>query len=232
MSKITLNATTFDLISTLSLDDIKLLEKQNPDALAIKDKDGDVQFVVKTGGTMGSISQYGIVFANKTRDGKAVLTYTLDTNKPADEQLNEIFDKVGAAKAKLDEIVERSLRDAAIWDEVKDRLKKNALGLSGGQQQRLCIARALAVEPKVLLMDEPTSALDPISTLKIEELAASLKKNYTIVIVTHNMQQAVRISDYTAFFLLGELVEFGGTEQIFSQPLDKRTEDYITGRFG
>ena len=136
------------------------------------------------------------------------------------------------SKAKLDEIVERSLRDAAIWDEVKDRLKKNALGLSGGQQQRLCIARALAVEPKVLLMDEPTSALDPISTLKIEELAASLKKNYTIVIVTHNMQQAVRISDYTAFFLLGELVEFGGTEQIFSQPLDKRTEDYITGRFG
>ena len=135
-------------------------------------------------------------------------------------------------KAKLDEIVERSLRDAAIWDEVKARLKKNALGLSGGQQQRLCIARALAVEPKVLLMDEPTSALDPISTLKIEELAASLKKDYTIVIVTHNMQQAVRISDYTAFFLLGELVEFGGTEQIFSQPLDKRTEDYITGRFG
>ena len=135
-------------------------------------------------------------------------------------------------KAKLDEIVERSLRDAAIWDEVKDRLKKNALGLSGGQQQRLCIARALAVEPKVLLMDEPTSALDPISSLKIEELAASLKKDYTIVIVTHNMQQAVRISDYTAFFLLGELVEFGGTEQIFSQPLDKRTEDYITGRFG
>ena len=136
------------------------------------------------------------------------------------------------SKAKLDEIVERSLRDAAIWDEVKDRLKKNALGLSGGQQQRLCIARALAVEPKVLLMDEPTSALDPISTLKIEELAASLKKDYTIVIVTHNMQQAVRISDYTAFFLLGKLVEFGGTEQIFSQPLDKRTEDYITGRFG
>ena len=135
-------------------------------------------------------------------------------------------------KAKLDEIVERSLRDAAIWDEVKDRLKKNALGLSGGQQQRLCIARALAVEPKVLLMDEPTSALDPISTLKIEELASSLKEKYTIVIVTHNMQQALRISDYTAFFLLGELVEFGDTERMFSQPTDKRTEDYITGRFG
>lgn len=132
----------------------------------------------------------------------------------------------------LDEAVEESLRHAALWDEVKDRLHASANGLSGGQQQRLCIARALAVEPKVLLMDEPTSALDPISTLKIEELAASLKKDYTIVIVTHNMQQAVRISDYTAFFLLGELVEFGGTEQIFSQPLDKRTEDYITGRFG
>ncbi len=135
-------------------------------------------------------------------------------------------------KAELDEIVEKSLRGAAIWDEVKDRLKKNALGLSGGQQQRLCIARALAVEPKVLLMDEPTSALDPISTLKIEELASQLKQDYTIVIVTHNMQQALRISDYTAFFLLGELVEFGGTEDMFSQPVDKRTEDYITGRFG
>ena len=135
-------------------------------------------------------------------------------------------------KAKLDDIVERSLRGAAIWDEVKDRLKKNALGLSGGQQQRLCIARALAVEPEVLLMDEPTSALDPISTSKIEELALELKEKYTIVIVTHNMQQAVRISDRTAFFLLGELVEYGGTEQIFSQPADRRTEDYITGRFG
>ena len=136
------------------------------------------------------------------------------------------------SKVKLDEIVEQSLRDAAIWDEVKDRLKKNALGLSGGQQQRLCIARALAVEPKVLLMDEPTSALDPISTSRIEELALQLKEKYTIIIVTHNMQQAVRISDNTAFFLLGELVEFGETEQLFSQPKDKRTEDYITGRFG
>ena len=135
-------------------------------------------------------------------------------------------------KAKLDDIVEQSLRGAAIWDEVKDRLKKNALGLSGGQQQRLCIARALAVEPKVLLMDEPTSALDPISTSKIEELAMGLKERYTIVIVTHNMQQAVRISDRTAFFLLGELIECGETERLFSQPEDRRTEDYITGRFG
>ncbi len=136
------------------------------------------------------------------------------------------------SRAKLDDIVERSLRDAAIWEEVKDRLKKNALGLSGGQQQRLCIARALAVEPDVLLMDEPTSALDPISTSKIEELAISLKEKYTIIIVTHNMQQAVRISDKTAFFLLGEMIEFGDTEKIFSMPNDKRTEDYITGRFG
>ena len=136
------------------------------------------------------------------------------------------------AKARLDEIVEQSLRDAAIWDEVKDRLKKSALGLSGGQQQRLCIARALAVQPDVLLMDEPTSALDPISTSKIEELAIGLKDRYTIIIVTHNMQQAVRISDQTAFFLLGELVEYGDTEQMFAQPKDKRTEDYITGRFG
>ncbi len=136
------------------------------------------------------------------------------------------------SKAMLDEIVERSLRDAAIWEEVKDRLKKSALGLSGGQQQRLCIARALAVAPEVLLMDEPTSALDPISTGKIEELALELKKSYTIVVVTHNMQQAVRISDKTAFFLLGELVEVGETEKLFSMPRDKRTEDYITGRFG
>ena len=133
---------------------------------------------------------------------------------------------------KLDEIVEKSLRGAAIWDELKDRLNKSALGLSGGQQQRLCIARALAVEPEVLLMDEPTSALDPISTSKIEDLAMERKSDYTIVIVTHNMQQAARISDKTAFFLLGELVEFGPTETVFSMPKDKRTEDYITGRFG
>ena len=136
------------------------------------------------------------------------------------------------SKVQLDEIVERSLRAAAIWDEVKDRLKKSALGLSGGQQQRLCIARALAVEPEVLLMDESTSALDPISTSKIEDLAAELKNKYTVIMVTHNMQQAARISDNTAFFLLGELVELGKTEQLFSNPTDKRTEDYITGRFG
>ena len=136
------------------------------------------------------------------------------------------------SKAKLDDIVERSLKSAAIWEEVKDRLKKSALGLSGGQQQRLCIARALAVEPEVLLMDEPTSALDPISTSRIEDLAVELKKSYTIVIVTHNMQQAARISDKTAFFLLGEIVEYADTESLFSVPKDKRTEDYITGRFG
>lgn len=135
-------------------------------------------------------------------------------------------------KVKLDEIVERSLRGAAIFDEVKDRLKKSALGLSGGQQQRLCIARALAVEPEVLLMDEPTSALDPISTLKIEELMEQLKKEYTVIVVTHNMQQAARVSDYTAFFLVGEVVEFASTDDIFTRPKDKRTEDYITGRFG
>ena len=136
------------------------------------------------------------------------------------------------SKAQLDDIVEKSLRDAAIWDELKDRLKKSALGLSGGQQQRLCIARALAVQPEVLLMDEPTSALDPISTSKIEDLAVELKKDYAIVMVTHNMQQAARISDKTAFFLMGEVIEFGETEQIFSMPKNKKTEDYITGRFG
>ena len=136
------------------------------------------------------------------------------------------------SKAQLDDIVEKSLRDAAIWDELKDRLKKSALGLSGGQQQRLCIARALAVQPEVLLMDEPTSALDPISTSKIEDLAVELKKDYTIIMVTHNMQQAARISDKTAFFLMGEVIEFGETEQIFSMPKNKKTEDYITGRFG
>lgn len=136
------------------------------------------------------------------------------------------------SKADLDQVVEKSLRNAAIWDEVKDRLKKSALGLSGGQQQRLCIARALAVEPEVLLMDEPTSALDPISTAKIEDLAYELKKDYTIVMVTHNMQQATRISDKTAFFLLGEIIEYDTTDKLFSMPRDKRTEDYITGRFG
>ena len=135
-------------------------------------------------------------------------------------------------KVELDKIVEKALKDAAIWDEVKDRLNKNALGMSGGQQQRLCIARALAVKPKILLMDEPTSALDPISTSRIEELVMELKDTYTSVMVTHNMQQAVRVSDYTAFFLLGELVEYGKTDDIFSSPKDKRTEDYITGRFG
>ena len=136
------------------------------------------------------------------------------------------------SKEKLDEIVERSLKQAAIWDELKDRLKKSALGLSGGQQQRLCIARALAVEPEVLLMDEPTSALDPISTSKIEDLAMELKRDYTIIMVTHNMQQATRIADKTAFFLLGQVIEFDDTEKMFSKPQDKRTEDYITGRFG
>lgn len=183
-------------------------------------------------------------------DGKDIFAADVDVNelrrqvgmvfqKPNPFPMN-IYDNVAYGprthgvrnRAKLDEIVEQSLRSAAIWDEVKDRLKKNALGLSGGQQQRLCIARALAVEPRVLLMDEPTSALDPISTSKIEELAMELKKRYTIVIVTHNMQQALRISDRTAFFLLGELIEYDDTEKMFSTPSQKKTEDYITGRFG
>ena len=185
-----------------------------------------------------------------TRDGEDIFSRKMDVNllrkrvgmvfqKPNPFPMS-IYDNVAygprthgiRSRVKLDEIVEKSLRGAAIWDEVKDRLKKSALGMSGGQQQRLCIARALAVEPEVLLMDEPTSALDPISTSRIEELAMELKKDYTIVMVTHNMQQAARISDKTAFFLLGDMVEFGPTEKIFSMPQDRRTEDYITGRFG
>ena len=154
------------------------------------------------------------------------MVYSLTVGKKAYEALSE------ENKKKLDEIVERSLRGAALWDEVKDRLNKSALGMSGGQQQRLCIARTLAIEPEVILMDEPTSALDPISTARIEDLAVELKKKYTIVMVTHNMQQATRISDKTAFFLLGEVVEFSDTDTLFSMPKDKRTEDYITGRFG
>ena len=183
-------------------------------------------------------------------DGKDIFAPGLDVNelrrdigmvfhKPNPFPMS-VYDNIGYGprihgiknKAKLDEIVEESLKDAAIWDELKDRLKKSALGLSGGQQQRLCIARALAVSPRVLLMDEPTSALDPISTSKIEDLAMELKKKYTIVIVTHNMQQAARISDQTAFFLLGNLIEYNDTEKLFANPNDKRTEDYITGRFG
>ena len=179
-----------------------------------------------------------------TLDGEDIFSRKMDVNllrkrvgmvfqKPNPFPMS-IYDNVAGirSRVKLDEIVEKSLRGAAIWDEVKDRLKKSALGMSGGQQQRLCIARALAVEPEVLLMDEPTSALDPISTSRIEELAMELKKDYTIVMVTHNMQQAARISDKTAFFLLGDMVEFGPTEKIFSMPQDRRTEDYITGRFG
>ena len=148
------------------------------------------------------------------------------------DKITKIYDAKVENKKVLDEIVERSLRNAAIWDELKDRLKKSALGLSGGQQQRLCIARALAVEPEVILMDEPTSALDPISTSKIEDLVIDLKNKYTIIMVTHNMQQATRVSDKTAFFLLGDMIEYGDTEELFSMPKDKRTEDYITGRFG
>ena len=168
----------------------------------------------------------------KLDDSIAVQEELRDKLTNAASSLRDTAGNVTTSKKELDEIVEQALRDAAIWDEVKDRLKKSALGLSGGQQQRLCIARALAVRPQVLLMDEPTSALDPISTSRIEELALQLKERYTIVMVTHNMQQAVRISDNTAFFLLGELVEFGQTEKLFSQPKEKRTEDYITGRFG
>ena len=188
--------------------------------------------------------------ATVTLDGEDIFSRKMDVNllrkrvgmvfqKPNPFPMS-IYDNVAygprthgiRSRVKLDEIVEKSLRGAAIWDEVKDRLKKSALGMSGGQQQRLCIARALAVEPEVLLMDEPTSALDPISTSRIEELAMELKKDYTIIMVTHNMQQAARISDKTAFFLLGDMVEFGPTEKIFSMPQDRRTEDYITGRFG
>lgn len=183
-------------------------------------------------------------------DGEDIFSKTMDVNilrkrvgmvfQKANPFPMSIYDNIAYGprthgiknKTQLDQIVEESLRDAAIWDELKDRLKKSALGLSGGQQQRLCIARALAVQPEVLLMDEPTSALDPISTSKIEDLAVELKKDYTIIMVTHNMQQAARISDKTAFFLLGEMVEFGNTEDIFAKPQDKRTEDYITGRFG
>lgn len=190
--------------------------------------------------TTGSVQYEGVdIFDSATDVSELRRQIGMVFQKPNPFPMN-IYDNVAygprthgmKGKAKLDDVVERSLRDAAIWNEVKDRLKKNALGLSGGQQQRLCIARALAVEPAVLLMDEPTSALDPISTSKIEELALQLKERYTIVIVTHNMQQAARISDSTAFFLLGELVEYGETETLFSQPRDKRTEDYITGRFG
>ena len=193
----------------------------------------------------------GVKITGKVQyEGKDIYENTMDVNELR-RQIGMVFQKPNPfpmsiydniaygprthgikSRAKLDEVVETSLKAAAIWEEVKDRLKKNALGLSGGQQQRLCIARALAVQPKVLLMDEPTSALDPISTSRIEELAMELKKDYTIVIVTHNMQQAVRISDYTAFFLLGKLVEFDDTEMMFENPKDKRTEDYITGRFG
>lgn len=205
---------------------------------------------LKTLNRMNDLIQSVKITGDVRYDGADIFSREVDVNhlrkeigmvfqKPNPFPMN-IYDNVAygprthgiTSKVQLDEIVETALRDAAIWDEVKDRLKKNALGMSGGQQQRLCIARALAVEPKVLLMDEPTSALDPISTARIEELAMELKEKYTIVMVTHNMQQAVRVSDYTAFFLLGELVEFGSTDDIFSQPQDKRTEDYITGRFG
>ena len=205
---------------------------------------------LKTLNRMNDLIPIVKITGNVSYDGKNIFDKNVDVNelrkevgmvfqKPNPFPMS-IYDNIAYGprthgiknRAVLDEAVEEALRGAAIWDEVKDRLKKNALGLSGGQQQRLCIARALAVKPKVLLMDEPTSALDPISTSRIEDLTLQLKEKYTVVMVTHNMQQAVRISDYTAFFLLGELVEFGETEKIFSQPEDKRTEDYITGRFG
>ena len=205
---------------------------------------------LKTLNRMNDLIPIVRITGNVSYDGKNIFDKNIDVNelrkevgmvfqKPNPFPMS-IYDNIAYGprthgiknRAVLDETVEEALRGAAIWDEVKDRLKKNALGLSGGQQQRLCIARALAVKPKVLLMDEPTSALDPISTSRIEDLTLQLKEKYTVVMVTHNMQQAVRISDYTAFFLLGELVEFGETEKIFSQPQDKRTEDYITGRFG
>ncbi len=205
---------------------------------------------LKTLNRMNDLIPIVKITGNVSYDGKNIFDKNVDVNelrkevgmvfqKPNPFPMS-IYDNIAYGprthgiknRAVLDETVEEALRGAAIWDEVKDRLKKNALGLSGGQQQRLCIARALAVKPKVLLMDEPTSALDPISTSRIEDLTLQLKEKYTVVMVTHNMQQAVRISDYTAFFLLGELVEFGETEKIFSQPEDKRTEDYITGRFG
>ena len=205
---------------------------------------------LKTLNRMNDLIPIVKITGNVSYDGKNIFDKNVDVNelrkevgmvfqKPNPFPMS-IYDNIAYGprthgiknRAVLDETVEEALRGAAIWDEVKDRLKKNALGLSGGQQQRLCIARALAIKPKVLLMDEPTSALDPISTSRIEDLTLQLKEKYTVVMVTHNMQQAVRISDYTAFFLLGELVEFGETEKIFSQPQDKRTEDYITGRFG
>ena len=206
--------------------------------------------LLKSLNRMNDLVEGCLIEGTVTLDGEDIFSRKMDVNllrkrvgmvfqKPNPFPMS-IYDNVAygprthgiRSRVKLDEIVEKSLRGAAIWDEVKDRLKKSALGMSGGQQQRLCIARALAVEPEVLLMDEPTSALDPISTSRIEELAMELKKDYTIVMVTHNMQQAARISDKTAFFLLGDMVEFGPTEKIFSMPQDRRTEDYITGRFG
>ena len=236
--------------STQALKNVSInIEKNSITALIGPSGCGKSTFL-KTLNRMNDLIQGVRITGEATYDGKDIFAPGTDVNelrknigmvfqKPNPFPMS-VYDNIAygprthgiRSKAKLDDIVERSLRDAAIWDEVKDRLKKSALGLSGGQQQRLCIARALAVEPDVLLMDEPTSALDPISTSKIEDLAMDLKTKYTIVIVTHNMQQAVRISDYTAFFLLGDLVEYGSTEKMFEQPADKRTEDYITGRFG